>query len=224
VSFDPIATHYRWIETLAFGRALQRARTRWLPDIARPKHVLIVGEGDGCFLRELLRAHPKIRIDCADASANMLQLARKRIERSSPESLDHVRFLHRDIRKWSPTHAYDLLVTHFVLDCFPKEEMQMIVAKLAAAASNNAIWLLSDFTVPKQPLARLHATVWIHAMYAFFRLTTRISARTIVDPTPFLVDHGFVRIKRSLSRSRMIKSELYLATCQSGGGVTRGNR
>ena len=213
MSFDLIATHYRWIETLTFGNALQRARTCWLPDIPRPKHALIVGEGNGCFLRELLRAHPKIHIDCVDASASMLQLARKRIERSSLESLDHVRFLQRDIRKWSPTHAYDLLVTHFVLDCFPKVEMQMIIAKLATAAASNAIWLLADFSVPQQPGARLHATIWIRAMYAFFRLTTRIDARTILDPAPLLIGHGFLPIKRTLSRWGMIKSELYLATC-----------
>ena len=213
MNFDPIAAHYRWMETLTFGRALQRARTCWLPDIPRPKHALIVGEGDGCFLRELLRTHPKIHVDCVDASGSMLRLARKRIQRSAPESLDHVRFLHRDIRDWSPTHAYDLLVTHFVLDCFRKTEMQMIVTKLAAAATNNAIWLLADFTVPQQLLARLHATAWIQVMYAFFRLTTRIGARTILDPTSLLNDNGFVRMKCSLSRSRMIKSELYLATC-----------
>jgi hypothetical protein len=43
VSFDSIAPYYRWIETIVFGNALQRARIYWIDKIPRPGRALIVG-------------------------------------------------------------------------------------------------------------------------------------------------------------------------------------
>ena len=55
VSFDSIAPAYRTLETIAFGGALQRARVACLGEIGTPRRALIVGEGNGRFLCELLR-------------------------------------------------------------------------------------------------------------------------------------------------------------------------
>ena len=124
---------------MVFGNALQRARIYWIDKIPRPGRALIVGEGNGRFLCELLRVHPKIEIDCIDASERMLQLTRSRVRRTRPESLAHVQFFHQDILNWSPRHSYDLLVTHFLLDCFESEKLELIVAKLAETARQNAV-------------------------------------------------------------------------------------
>lgn len=123
MSFDLVAPHYRWLEAVTFGNALQRARTCWIDTIMRPKRTLIVGEGDGRFLCELVRACPKIDVDCIDASEAMLQLARARLRRTRPESFSRVHFIREDILKWSPHQSYDLLVTHFFLNCFPGREI-----------------------------------------------------------------------------------------------------
>lgn len=69
VSFDLVAPHYRWLETIAFGNALQRAQTCWIDTIARPKRTLIFGEGDGRFLCELVRAYPKIDVESGGSPA-----------------------------------------------------------------------------------------------------------------------------------------------------------
>jgi ubiquinone/menaquinone biosynthesis C-methylase UbiE len=215
VSFDRIAPHYRWIETLAFGNTLQSARTLWIRKIPRPKRSLILGEGNGRFLCALLRAHPKIDVDCIDASRDMLRIARRRVERKCPESLPHVRFLRRDILRWSPQASYNLLITHFFLDCFQSDQLEEIIAKLSRAASAGAVWLLADFTIPTQPFARLHALLWLCMMYTFFRATTGITANSIVDPTSFLAANRFVRTKEKSLRWRMIKSEAYVAQAWS---------
>jgi ubiquinone/menaquinone biosynthesis C-methylase UbiE len=215
VSFDRIAPHYRWIETLAFGNTLQRARTLWIRKIPRPKRALILGQGNGRFLCELLRAHPKIDVDCIDASPEMLRIARRRVERKCPESLLHVHFLRRDVLRWSPQASYDLLATHFFLDCFRRDQLEEIIAKLSGAASAGAVWLLADFTIPTRPLARLHALLWLCTMYAFFRATTDITANRIVDPTSFLAANRFVRTEEKSFRWRMIKSEAYVAQASS---------
>lgn len=131
MSFDTLAPWYRTLEWIAFGDDLQRCRVACLGEIAAPRHALIVGEGDGRFLCELLRLHPGVEVDCIDASRHMLQLARKRIERELPDRAEYVRFLHQDITSWaSPEHLYDLLVTHFILDCFSEVALTGIIKKL----------------------------------------------------------------------------------------------
>src|SRR5947209_11342892 len=124
VSFDAIAPWYRTLETIAFGNALQRARVACLDEIGSPRRVLILGEGNGRFLRELLRKHPGIEVDCVEASGRMIDLARRRLEGMAPTAVSRVQFLHRDITSWNPeSHGYDLIVTHFFLDCFPADNL-----------------------------------------------------------------------------------------------------
>ena len=148
-------------------------------------------------LRIITRS-PKIDVDCIDASRDMLRIARRRVERKCPESLPHVRFLRCDILRWSPQASYNLLITHFFLDCFQSDQLEEIIAKLSGAASAGAVWLLADFTIPTQLFARLHALLWLSMMYTFFRAMTGITANSIVDPTSFLAANRFVRTKRKV--------------------------
>jgi ubiquinone/menaquinone biosynthesis C-methylase UbiE len=204
-SFDSIAPLYRALEILAFGNALHFARVAFVDKIGSASRALIAGEGNGRFLEALLRRHPTIRIDCVDASARMLQLAKARVH-DNPR----VRFLHEDLKVWSPDeNSYDLIVTHFFLDCFTEQEVRLIVAKLAQAATSGAIWLLSDFAIPLGGVAKLHALAWLGAMYRFFRLTTRIGGAELIDPSPFLCAHEFRLSAQTLSRFGLIKAELW---------------
>lgn len=209
MSFDLVAPHYRWLETIVFGNALQHARTYWIDKIARPKCTLILGEGNGRFLCELLRVYPRLEVDCVDASNTMLQLSRTRVRRTFPESFSHVHFFCEDILKWSPRKSYDLLVTHFFLDCFPQNELSLIVQKLAHAAKPGAAWLIADFTIPQQRFARARARLLLSLMYAFFRAAAGISARELVDATPYLNKNGFSRASVKLSPASLVRSDLY---------------
>lgn len=209
MSFDRLARSYQLLETIAFGNALQRARAYWIDKIPAPKRVLIVGEGNGRFLCQLLRSHPKIEIDCVDISQRMLELARTRVLKTCAQSQERVRFLHQDILTWSPPDSYDLIVTHFFLDCFPREEVEQIVQKLARSAMPRAIWLITDFTIPLQRFARMHAKLLLQGMYCFFQITARITASKLVDPAPYLRARGFHCMSFALLRAGMLKADLY---------------
>lgn len=210
MSFDRIAHRYQTLEALVFGGALQRARVAWLHKLERPQRILIVGEGNGRFLTALLDAYPQAQIDCVDASARMLQLAHDRLMRKHPEAEAQVRFFCEDILHWLPDdRRYDVIVTHFVLDCFRAEELRWLVARLSEIAEPGAVWLLADFHISQGPLARAHAHVWVMAMYLFFRLTTRIKATRLVNPTAFLKRTGFSRLHRRHWWGGLIKSELW---------------
>ena len=205
MSFDGLASHYRWLETVGFGSVLQKARTRWIEEVPQPQRVLTVGEGTGDFLRRFLCVHRDAVVDCVDTSARMLEFARLRI----PDGANRVRFFEQDILSWTPPGFYDLLVTHFVLDCFPQNELQLIVRKLAGLTAPGAYWLLADFCIPKTSVARVHAKIWLATLYWFFRTTTEIRSKRLVDPTPELQANGFVRLKRSQWRLGLVKSELW---------------
>jgi SAM-dependent methyltransferase len=193
------------LEAIAFGNALQRARIACLGEIGSPRHGLIVGEGNGRFLAELLRTQPAIEIDCIDASERMLQLTRQRLGHDA----SRVRFQREDVRFWKPQGQYDLIVTHFFLDCFPTEKLADIVTKLSRAATTNAVWLLADFCVPSAGFDRLRARAWLATMYAFFRIAASIEARQLVDPSPSLRAAGFTLERQNLFRHGMLKSELW---------------
>ncbi len=205
MSFDRLAPYYDWLETIGFGSVLQKARTRWIETVPPPKRVLTVGEGTGHFLREFLRVHRDAVADCVDTSTQMLELARLRV----PGPVNRVRVFEENILSWTPAEPYDLLVTNFVLDCFPQKELNLIVRKLAAVATPGAYWLLADFCIPKTTFARTHAKIWLATLYWFFRTTAGIRAKRLVDPTPELQANGFVCLKRSEWRLGLIKSELW---------------
>lgn len=206
MSFDAVAPCYRTLETIAFGNALQRARVACLGEISAPRHALVAGEGNGRFLEELLRAHRYVEVDCIDASGRMLELARQRIGAEA----NRVRFLQRDITSWLPEpKRYDLIVTHFFLDCFSETQLTKIVQKLANAATADAIWLLADFCLPAEGFVRLRASVWLAAMYRFFRFVAGIEANELIDPSPGLRSGGFVLQRQYFFRRGMLKSELW---------------
>lgn len=210
MSFDALAPWYRTLEWVAFGEELQHCRSACLGEIAVPRRALIVGEGNGRFLCELLRLHPTVEVDCLDASQRMLQLARKRVEHELPDRAGCVRYLHLDIESWdAPEHRYDLLVTHFVLDCFPEAALTRIIRKLARAATDEANWLLADFCIPRFGIARLRAGVWLAAMYAFFRITARIQASWLIDPTLFLQTERFALTRQQSFQRGMLQSEMW---------------
>jgi SAM-dependent methyltransferase len=210
VSFDPIAPWYRTLERIAFGDALQRCRVACLGEIITPRRALIVGEGDGRFLCELLQRYPDIEVDCIDASRRMLQLARKRVEDAFGNRGERVYFSHEDITSWSPPeNRYDLVVTHFFLDCFAERELAAVVRKLAQATTREAAWLLADFCIPERGFARFRARVWLAFMYRFFRLTTRIDAMKLMDPTALIRGEGFTLYRQRTFQQGMLMSALW---------------
>ncbi len=196
-----MARVYRRLETIAFGNALQCARVAFLSQVRNCRNALIVGEGNGRFLRALLQSNPEIMIDCVDASEQMLLLAR---------AGTRARFHHVDFRKWSSDQTrYDLIVTHFFLDCFDAEELPRVIEKLVSFAAPNACWLLSDFAQPMNGWRRLHAKMWLGAMYLFFRLTTGLQTRALVDSSRFLKTNGFVLREEKCARAGLVRAQLW---------------
>jgi len=207
MSFDALAPHYRWMEFVLAGSKLQRCRTAFLSQVTHCQNVLIVGEGNGRFLLECRRALPQASITCVDASARMLALARARL-RAGGLNLLHTEWVHADVLAWTPSrHAFDLIVSHFVLDCFRPEQLERVIAALADAARPEAVWLLADFQVPAQGLRRRRAQLIHWMMYAFFRLFTHLPARTLTVPDAALRANNFALRERQFSEWGLLHTD-----------------
>jgi len=192
MSFDTLAPHYRWMERVLAGGKLQRCRTEFLGIISTPQNALLVGEGNGRFLEEFVRRFPTTRITCLDASANMLEQARRV---ASPES--EISFLHANIFEWNPPRDhYDLIVTNFFLDCFVPEQLAQVVSKLGFAARSYANWLLADFCQPSEGWKKWRARWILASMYLFFRIATNLPAKQLAPPDQVLTAYGFRLIAR----------------------------
>ena len=195
-NFDALAPHYRWIEAVTFGPLLQWCRTALLTEMQGSRHALVLGDGNGRFLAELLAANPRVVVDAVDISPAMAALARKRIGPS-----DRVHFHVVDARLLTlPSAPYDLVVTHFFLDCFNRRDLERLIPKLAASLGPRGRGVVGDFRLPTRGWQQLGGQVALAAMYAFFRLATRLPARQLVDPDPLLRGAGLELVRE---RSRL---------------------
>jgi SAM-dependent methyltransferase len=196
---DLIAPHYWWIERLGMGRALERRRRWFLPEIENARRALALGDGDGRFLRELLRRNSVVRADYVDLSGRMLALARQKVgdERVGYKRADA-------LTEEFPRDEYDLIATHFFFDCFGPDELKLLIGRVAAAARPGARWIVSEFRTPNIP-----AWLLVSALYLFFGIATGLKTRKLVDHRPILRSQGFRLIKASRSRGALVVSELW---------------
>ena len=208
-SFDRLAPAYRALERLAFGGLLHWCRTAHLDRLGACRRALVLGDGDGRFLADLLRAHPAIEADSLDISPGMLALARRRIM-DVPGAAERARFLVADARTDPlPASGYDLVVTNFFLDCFRPAELAAVVNRVAGACAPGAVWVDGDFRVPASGWARPAARLALAGMYAFFQLTTRLPAGALTDPAPLLAANGFARAAEKTRARGFLSARLW---------------
>lgn len=210
MSFDTLAPHYRWMERVLAGEKLQRCRTHFLEKIPTPKRALLVGEGNGRFLGEFLRRFPTTQIVCVDASEKMLTAASASIASSNHPPVE---FIHADILNWTPpANHFDLVVTNFFLDCFTADQLQTLVPSLANAATSNATWLVTDFCSASGGWKKLRTQSILASMYLFFRFATKLPARQLTAPDPYLRASGFNRMDRAFFDWELLHADLWRRT------------
>jgi ubiquinone/menaquinone biosynthesis C-methylase UbiE len=196
---DSIARLYRWVEYAMFGSALQRRRVAFLPEVAGARRVLVLGDGDGRFLEKLVKQNPRAGFDYVDLSGRMLDLARGRAGTA------RVTYHQADALEIAlPERGYDLVVTHFFLDCFAESGAARLVERVAHAACPRTRWLVSEF----------RRTRWsppvLAGLYLFFRITTGLKTRRLIDHHPLLAQQGFQMLRAESAWLGLLASELWV--------------
>lgn len=203
-NFDRVARPYRWLEYLTFGPALQRCRTHFLPQLADRRAALVLGDGDGRFLARLLATNHTLEADAVDTSAAMLRELTRRTSSASPR----VRAHRADALCFASPRNYDLIVTHFFLDCLTQAEVESLAHRLALQSSQNAFWLVSDFRIPTSPM-HWPARALIRLLYIAFRFLTGLRTTALPNYAAALTGAGFTLHSAHHSLGGLLTSEMW---------------
>jgi ubiquinone/menaquinone biosynthesis C-methylase UbiE len=188
---------------------LQRCRTSFLAETQSCRRALLLGEGPGRFLVELLRNNPRIEIVCVERSAAMVEQAVRQLKRQGLDP-SRVDFQRCDVLRWqAPRAEFDLVATHFFLDCFRRDELEGLVGKIGGAATPQARWLLTDFRVPASGWRKWRARMALAIMYSFFRAATGLSATRLAAVDDLMEKAGFRRAEQVTANFGFVRAELW---------------
>ncbi len=209
VNFDPVARLYRWLEYLSFGPWLARCRSAQLAHMTGARHALLLGDGDGRFLQHLLAVNPGLHADVVDSSRSMLATLKRRVRLSGGEN---IRLHLADGLEWEPSGAngqYDLIVSHFFLDCFFPHQLEQLFDRVLPHAQPGAQWVVSEFAVPRNPLSAFLARGIIASLYRVFGLLTGLPVRALPDYAGSMLRRGLVLSHERRFLAGLLRSELW---------------
>ena len=212
-NFNPIARPYRFLEYITLGPTLQNCRTHHLPALVQQKSALVLGDGDGRFLARLLAANPHLKADAVDTSRTMLDLLETRCATAHPTAANRLQTHHADALAFAhalpPTRRYDLIVTHFFLDCLTQSDLNALVQTLAPNLQLGALWLLSDFRIPTHGPARPIAHTLVRGLYLAFRVLTGLRTNQLPDHATPLTAAGLTLTTHHHPLAGILTTELW---------------
>jgi SAM-dependent methyltransferase len=215
-NFDRIASLYRPLEYLTLGRSLEHCRLRLLSELASCTRALVLGDGDGRFLAHLLLQNPLLHADAVDTSAAMLKLLHARCHPAQTRLRTH----QTDALAFAaipPGIPYDIVVTHFFLDCLTQPELETLASRVAPNLAPDALWLVSDFRIPTGSWA-LPARLLVRSLYLAFSILTGLRVTSLPNHEAALTRAGLTRIALHRSMAGILTTELWTnADCPPAG-------
>ena len=178
MSFDRVANYYQWMEKIVFRTDLEKVRNFHLSLVRDAESILILGDGDGRFLKNISEIGTDAQIVSVDSSSEMIRLSQSRIHSTE---LD-VRHVCQDLWDFEFTENFspDLIFAHFFLDCFSENEVILIVNRLSKLSLKSTKLVISDFFLPeKRSVSGIYRSILTYVMIRFFRLFCRISAKKL---------------------------------------------
>ena len=207
-NFNLIARPYRWLEYLTLGRSLENCRNYFLSHLLNCRRALVIGDGDGRFLAQLLTHNTHLHADAVDTSSTMLQLLNQRCEAAIPDANTRLNSHQFDALVFPLDGSYDLIVTHFFLDCLTQSELTALIQRIAKHAVPGTLWLISDFRIPPGPM-QIPAKFLVQTLYLAFRLLTGLRTNRLPDLAAPLNQAGFVQIAHQHRLAGILTAELW---------------
>jgi tRNA (cmo5U34)-methyltransferase len=182
--FDLVAPFYPRLERLIFGTHLDDARQTFILEILRANQVLLVGEGNGRFLKLLSTQKFGGRVKVVEKSSMMIRLAKNHV---GPLGKLNLEFVQGDFRRCQLEKGFDCVVTHFFLDLFNPPGQLAVIEKFAELTDEMATWINVDFF----PAGGWRSRVLMWCQYRFFRAVSRIEAKSCSDELPAARQSGW---------------------------------
>jgi ubiquinone/menaquinone biosynthesis C-methylase UbiE len=152
-------------------------------------------------------ADPAIEVDAVDISGAMLRLLRHRCV-SARESL---RTHQMSALSFMPRGSYDLIASHFFLDCLTQAEVEALVTRVAPHLAAGGLWVVSEFRIP-QGWMRWPARALVAALYRAFRLLTGLRTDRLPDHAAAFAAVGFQCVAHRDSVGGLLRTELWQAS------------
>ena len=197
-NYKYLAWIYDWLAKLVFGNKLELAKQGLLSEIPLGAKILVVGGGTGSIIEYLAKLNKQLRLDFVEQSKYMLGYAQKR----NAENLD-IKFYNQSILDLE-LNGYDVVITNFFFDQFRQDEALNILRHIKLRLNASGVVIFSDFIKSSHPWDKF--VVWF--MFAFFRLTTAISTKTLLPFDDMFTTLGFWA-KSSTKISRNIIATTY---------------
>jgi ubiquinone/menaquinone biosynthesis C-methylase UbiE len=167
---------------------------------------LILGDGDGRFTAQLLKQNPRIEVDAVDASDAML----RQLVRRTGSNAGRVRSHLADVRDLDPPRRkFDLVATHFLLDCLTSAEIELLAARIRESITDDAVWVVSEFAIPDNWYGRLIAKPLVTALYFAFGFLTGLAIRQLPAHREALQRAGFMMTRQRQWLWGLLVSELW---------------
>lgn len=176
--FGRVAFFYDALAGLVFGGALRRAQRATLAAglPANPAlRVLVLGGGAGWVLSEIWRLRPQAQVLYLEVSTAMLARTRARLRRYPAPPGATLELRQGTEASLASGEHFDVLLTFFVLDCFPAPALPGALARLQAARRPGAPWLVTDF----RPARHGWRLGLLQLMYWFFGLAVGLRTRQL---------------------------------------------
>lgn len=205
-NFDRLARVYRWLEWFTFGPILWKCRCAYLAEMKDSQAALVIGDGDGRFTSRLLEENPQIAVDTVDASEAML----RQLMQCAGHNAGRVRCHLADARQLQfARRKFDLVVTHFFLDCLTTTEAESLAMRIREALTSNAVWVISEFAVPDNWYGRLIAKPIVTTLYLAFGFLTGLTIRELPRHHEALQEAGFILTDQRKQLFGLLVSELW---------------
>jgi cyclopropane fatty-acyl-phospholipid synthase-like methyltransferase len=208
-NFNHIARPYRWAEYASFGPFLLRCRLAQLPALEGARRALVLGDGDGRFLARLMRANPELSADAVDSSRSMLEILDRRISKMGDNARRRVTLHHADVLSWTAQDKYDLVVSHFFLDCFFEHQLERLMDRIAPHLVQGARWVVSEFSIPERVPASYLCGGIVRLLYGSFGLVTGLAVRGLPDYCAVMRRWGFHLTRKDTFLGGLLESQLW---------------
>ena len=205
MSFDRVANYYAWMEKIVFGNDLEKIRNVHLKLIDDAESILLLGDGDGRFLKKISETGADGLIVSLDSSSKMIELSRKRLQNTDLE----VQYFCQNIKNFEKSESFkpDLIFAHFFLDCFTEDEVILIIDLLSQWSTKTTKIVVSDFFITKtNSISGTYQKLLTQTMISFFRVFCGISANKLPNIPKIMNSKGWNCISHKSLRNGFINS------------------
>ncbi|QYY35705.1 class I SAM-dependent methyltransferase [Ruficoccus sp. ZRK36] len=183
--FDRVAPLYPRLEHLVHGQRLERGRQAFLPELENCRNLLLLGEGNGRFLRALLAQNPTCAVTVVEVSPRMIAHARQRLSAADAGRVSWIEASALEVEL--PAESFDAVVTHYLFDLFNPDGQAQMLANGLRALRAGGLWQDTEFRADGPTrFARLKNRLLLAASYRFLGALCDFPARQLADHRPLM--------------------------------------